>query len=55
MSWEGFSGFIKEAKTIDVADYRGGENGLKAYTVYTFTHLNPNGFEADTQYRITLQ
>lgn len=54
MSWEGFSGFIKEAKTIDVADARGEENGLKAYTVYTFTHSSPSGFEAATQYRVTL-
>lgn len=54
MSWEGFSGFVKEKDTINVADARGGENGLKAYTVYTFTHSSPSGFEAATQYRVTL-
>ena len=54
MSWEGFSGFV-EADTVQVADARGGENGLKEYTVYTFTHSSPSGFEAATQYRVTLQ
>ena len=54
MSWEDFSGFVS-AGTVQVADARGGENGLKDYTVYTFTHASPTGFEADTKYRVTLQ
>lgn len=54
MSWEGFSGFVKGAN-VQVADKRGGTNGLKDYTVYTFTHASPAGFEAATDYRVTLQ
>lgn len=54
MSWEDFSGFVAE-DTVQVADARGGENGLKEYTVYTFTHSSPDGFEAATQYRVTLK
>lgn len=51
MSWEGFSGFKKETTTVNVADVRGGENGLKAYTVYTYT---PTGaFEAATKFRVS--
>jgi len=42
-------------KDAVIADYRGGDNGKVAYTVYTFTHANPAGFEAATQYRVTLQ
>ena len=54
MSWEDFSGFVK-GESVEVADKRGGTNGLKEYTVYTFTHASPAGFEADTQYRVTLK
>jgi len=54
MSWENFSGFV-QTTDVEVADYRGGDNGKVAYTVYTFTHANPAGFEAATQYRVTLQ
>jgi len=51
MSWEGFAGFTKQITTVNVADARGGENGLKAYTVYTYT---PTGaFEAGTKFRVT--
>ena len=51
MNWESFSGFTKQTTTVNVADVRGGENGLKAYTVYTYT---PAGaFEANTQFRVT--
>lgn len=52
MSWEGFEGFT-QAESVNVADYRGGTNGLKQYTVFTYT---PAGaFEADTQFRVTLK
>lgn len=54
MSWESAPGFVK-GDNVEVADYRGGENGLKEYTVYTFTHAAASGFEADTQYRVTLK
>lgn len=51
MSWEGFAGFTKQTTTVNVADVRGGENGQKAYTVYTYT---PAGaFESDTKFRVS--
>lgn len=51
MSWEGFSGFEAAASTIQVADKRGGENGLKEYVVYTYT---PTGaFESETKFRVS--
>ena len=50
LSWGPFSGFEVEESAIKVADKRGGENGLKDYTVYTYT---PTGaFEADTKFRV---
>lgn len=39
MAWGGTEGF--EKSTVNVADYRGGENGLKEYTVYTYTPATP--------------
>ena len=61
MSWEEI-GLFPHLKGEDgkdvmvpVADARGEENGLKDYNVYVFTHSSPSGFEADTQYRITLK
>ena len=47
MAWGATSGF--EKSTISVADYRGGENGLKEYTVYTYTPATPFAAE-ETQY-----
>ena len=60
MSWEEFAGFTAMETTVPVADYRGTNedgtlNGAMEYTVYTFTHASPSGFEADTQYRVTLK
>ena len=61
MSWEEIALFphVKDADNKDVmipvADARGGENGLKDYNVYVFTHASPSGFEADTKYRVTLK
>lgn len=52
MSWEEFAGF-EAADSVDVADARGGTNGLKAYNVYTYTPAS--AFEAATQFRITLK
>lgn len=50
LSWGPFTGFEAEETTVKVADKRGGENGLKEYTVYTYT---PTGaFEADTKFRV---
>lgn len=43
MAWGATEGFVKS--TVNVADSRGGENGLKEYTVYTYTPATP--FAAD--------
>lgn len=51
MSWESFSGFEAAEATVQVADKRGGENGLKEYVVYTYT---PTGaFESETKFRVS--
>lgn len=53
MSWEEFSGFVEADAQVNVADARGGQNGLKPYNVSSYT---PAGaFESDTQFRITLK
>ena len=39
MAWGATEGF--EKTTVSVADYRGGTNGLKEYTVYTYTPATP--------------
>ena len=50
LSWGTFTGFEAAAATVQVADKRGGENGLKEYVVYTYT---PTGaFEAETKFRV---
>lgn len=54
MSWEEVGGFTKMAD-VQVADARGYANGLTDYTVYVFQHASPTGFEAATQYRVTLR
>lgn len=54
MSWEEFGGFTKVAD-VQVADARGYSNGMADYTVYVFQHASPTGFEAATQYRVTLR
>ena len=47
MAWGGTEGF--EKSTVNVADARGGENGLKEYTVYTYTPATPLAAD-NTQY-----
>jgi hypothetical protein len=47
MAWGATEGF--EKSTVNVADARGGENGLKEYTVYTYTPATPLAAE-NTQY-----
>lgn len=50
LNWGSFNGFEAAASTVQVADKRGGENGLKEYVVYTYT---PSGaFEAETKFRV---
>lgn len=39
MAWGATEGFVKS--TVQVADARGGTNGLKEYTVYTYTPATP--------------
>lgn len=50
MAWESVGGFTKLG-TIKVADARGGENGLKDYTVYTYTPAA--AYAAETKYRVS--
>ena len=50
MAWEPVGGFVK-GDDIQVADARGGENGLKAYTVYTYTPAA--AYAADTRYKVS--
>lgn len=50
MAWESVSGFTKLG-TVQVADVRGGENGLKDYTVYTYSPAA--AYAAETKYRVS--
>jgi len=50
MNWENFNGFV-EVDSVEVADARGGENGMKEYLVYTYTPAT--AFEATTQFRVS--
>ena len=50
MAWEPVGGFVK-GDDIQVADARGGENGLKTYTVYTYTPAA--AYAADTRYKVS--
>lgn len=47
MAWGATEGFVES--TVQVADYRGGENGLKEYKVYTYTPATPLAAD-NTQY-----
>jgi hypothetical protein len=50
MAWESVGGFTKLG-TVEVADVRGGENGLKEYTVYTYTPAAP--YATETKYKVS--
>jgi hypothetical protein len=50
MAWESVGGFSKLG-TIQVADVRGENNGLKDYTVYTYTPAA--AYAAETKYRVS--
>lgn len=53
LSWEDYSEFFKEVSGgIQVADARGGNNGLMNYTVYVYEF---NKISADTQFSVTLR
>ena len=47
MAWGATEGFVES--TVQVADYRGGENGLKEYKVFTYTPATPLAAD-NTQY-----
>lgn len=51
MSWGSTDLFVAEESTVQVADKRGGENGLQEYIVYTLTPTS--AFEAETKYRVS--
>ena len=50
MSWEPVGGFT-ELGIVQVADARGGTNGLKDYTVYTYTPAA--AYATETKYRVS--
>lgn len=50
MAWESVGGFVK-ADNVQVADVRGGTNGLKEYTVYVYTPAA--AYAAETKYRVS--
>lgn len=52
MSWESFAGFTKLG-TVQVADARGGANGLVDYNVYTYSPAA--AFESATKFRVTVK
>ena len=50
MAWESVGGF-EAAGTVQVADVRGGDNGLAEYKVYTYTPAAP--YATETKYRVS--
>ena len=50
MAWESVGGFAL-AGTVQVADARGGDNGLAEYKVYTYTPAAP--YATETKYRVS--
>lgn len=53
LSWEDYSSFFNEVSGgVQVADARGGSNGLVDYIVYTYEF---NAISAATQFRVTLK
>lgn len=51
MAWESVGGFTKLENAIQVADARGGSEGLKDYTVYVYTPAA--AYAAETKYRVS--
>lgn len=52
MSYEDYTAEFKAQDSVDVADYRGGENGLQAYNIYVYSFA---ALKAATKFRITLK
>lgn len=50
MAWESVGGFVKLENPVQVADARGGSEGLVNYTVYTYTPAA--AYAAETKYKV---
>jgi hypothetical protein len=50
-NWEDYTSLFSAAQTIQVADKRGGENGLQNYNVYTYSFA---ALKADTRFQFTV-
>ena len=50
-NWEDYTSLFSGAQTIQVADYRGGENGLQNYNVYTYSFA---ALKANTRFQFTV-
>ena len=51
MSYEDYTDQFSTDATVEVADARGGENGLQTYNIYSYSFA---ALKADTKFRITL-
>ena len=52
MSYEDYTDQFSTDATVDVADVRGGTNGLQTYNIYSYSFA---ALKADTKFRITLK
>lgn len=52
MGWEDYTSEFATKDQVQVADYRGGSNGLQNYNIYVYEFA---ALKADTQFRITLK
>ena len=52
MSYEDYTDQFSTDAQVDVADVRGGTNGLQAYNIYSYSFA---ALKADTKFRITLK
>lgn len=50
-NWEDYTSLFSSAQTIQVADKRGGENGLQNYNVYTYSFA---ALKANTRFQFTI-
>lgn len=50
-NWEDYTSLFSSAQTIQVADKRGGENGLQNYNVYTYSFA---ALKANTRFQFTV-
>ena len=52
MSYEDYTDQFSTDAQVEVADARGGTNGLQAYNIYSYSFA---ALKADTKFRITLK